>query len=140
MRGRNLDFTGFILGDRSVVSSQITHLFAGNVDPCHGKSPFLVIGELKYGKRLSTGIYVLRRSTGVRCGFFRLDCHREKQCLVGPFRSLLPTSAAWWCGGERSSRQNDPWLRRVRDAWDSGLIRTRPEVARSSVLKTMNVF
>ncbi len=128
MRGEDLDFYGnFILGGQiGGQPPQIYRIYSpGNAIHASRESPFLQIGELKYGKPLLDRAFTFETplDEAVRCGILSLDATAKSNVSVGtPFEVFCYQTGSLEVRRRAVLHDNDPWLREVREAWDHGLI------------------
>ena len=118
----------FILGGQ--IDGQEPGLFQiypeGNAIHASRESPFLQIGELKYGKPiLDRGFtYETPLAEAVKFGLLSLDATSKSNLSVGtPFQLFCYYAGSLEAVHRRKFEENDPYLRMVRERWQEGLIR-----------------
>lgn len=126
----------FLLGGQ--IGDQEPQIFqiypAGNAIHASRESPFLQIGELKYGKPiLDRGFnYETSLAEAVKFGLLSLDSAAKSNLSVGlPFEMFVYRTGSLTARCRRKFEDNDPYLMMVRQRWQSGLIdlvRDMPEL------------
>jgi putative proteasome-type protease len=126
-KGKPLDFgASFIFGGQiRGAEHSITMVYPeGNYIPVSRHSPFLQIGEVKYGKPILDRIIAPGLSLEVagRCALVSMDSTMRSNASVGPPIDLLLYSA----GSQRPGSQvtfgeDDEYLRRLRRGWQDSL-------------------
>jgi putative proteasome-type protease len=135
LKAHNVEFSAsMILGGQ--VKGGNLRLFeiyaAGNFIEATRETPYLQIGEVKYGKPVLDR--VIRPETGLiegaKCGLISFDSTMRSNVSVGPpidvviFRRDTETVAL-----RLQLDEDNPYLRRIRDQWSRGLLRTFKTVA-----------
>lgn len=117
----------FILGGQ--IGTQAPEIYQvyplGNSIHASRESPFLQIGELKYGKPiLDRGFtYDTPLSEAVKFGLLSLDATAKSNLSVGtPFELFCYKTGSLEARHRMKFEENDPYLRTVRERWQSGLI------------------
>ncbi|HEY5741600.1 MAG TPA: hypothetical protein VIS99_03585 [Terrimicrobiaceae bacterium] len=123
----------FILGGQ--IKSQKPEIYLiypeGNGIHSSRDSPFLQIGELKYGKPiLDRGFsFETPLREAVKFGLLSLDATAKSNLSVGPPYELFAYKADSFEGRHRMRfEENDPYLRTVRERWQEGLIQLVHEI------------
>lgn len=118
----------FILGGQ--IGRQEPQIFQiypqGNAIHASRESPFLQIGELKYGKPiLDRGFtYETPLAEAVKFGLLSLDSTAKSNVSIGtPFEVFCYRAASLEVRHRLKLDDQHPYLRMVRDNWQSGLIR-----------------
>ncbi|MDH3201365.1 MAG: hypothetical protein OEM15_10780 [Myxococcales bacterium] len=127
MKDSKLDASAsFILGGQIQGSSHSIHLIypEGNHIPVSRHSPFLQIGDEKYGKPILDRIIEqgLDLEVAARCALVSMDSTMRSNASVGPPIDLLIYSAdSQRLGTEVTFGQDDDYLRALRRAWQDSL-------------------
>ena len=119
--------SNFILGGQIANQSpEIYQIYPqGNAIHASRESPFLQIGELKYGKPiLDRGFgYETSLSEAIKYGLLSLDATAKSNLSVGPPFELFAYQAGSLEARHRMKfDENDEYLRTVRERWQEGLI------------------
>ncbi len=118
----NLIFGGQIVGG----PPQIFQVYPeGNAIHSGPESPFLQIGELKYGKPiLDRGFnFETPISEAMKFGLLSLDSTAKSNVSIGtPFEVFCYRTDSLQPGHRIKLEEHDPYLRTVRERWQSGLI------------------
>ncbi len=96
----------------------------GNYIPVSRHSPFLQIGEEKYGKPILDRIVTPDLSLEVagRCALVSMDSTMRSNASVGPpIDLLLYPAGAQRCGSEVTFGEDDDYLRALRRGWQDSL-------------------
>jgi len=105
---------------------QVYQIYAeGNAIHASRESPFLQIGELKYGKPILDRGFTYETSLreAVKYGLLSLDATAKSNLSVGtPFEVFCYQTDSWEAGHRIKFEDNDPYLTLVRDRWQKGLI------------------
>lgn len=119
--------TNFIIGGQ--IGTQPPEIYQvyplGNAIHASRESPFLQIGELKYGKPiLDRGFsYDTPLREAVKLGLLSLDATAKSNLSVGtPFELFLYETGSLEARHRLKFEENDPYLVTVRQRWQSGLI------------------
>ncbi len=136
LRHAGLEFNvNFIVGGQ--IAGQPPQIFlvypAGNFIHASRESPFLQIGELKYGKPLlDRGFtYETPLAEAVKYGLLSLDATATSNVAVGtPFEMLCYRTDSFEACHRRKFPDDDPYLRTVRERWQSGLIQLVRDIPR----------
>jgi putative proteasome-type protease len=129
MREAGLEFNiNLILGGQiGGQPPQIYRIYSpGNAIHASRESPFLQIGELKYGKPLLDRAITFDTplDEAVRCGLLSLDATAKSNVSVGtPFEVFCYEADSLEVRRHAVLEEHDPWLRAVREGWQSGLVR-----------------
>lgn len=127
MRDAGLEFnTNLILGGQiGAQPPQIYRIYSpGNAIHASRESPFLQIGELKYGKPLLDRAFTFDTplDEAVSCGILSLDSTAKSNVSVGtPFEVFCYEAGSLEVRRRAVLEENDPWLKAVRDGWQEGL-------------------
>ena len=111
----------------------------GNAISASRESPFLQIGELKYGKPiLDRGFtYETPLAEGVKFGLLSLDATAKSNVSVGtPFELFCYRSGELEALHRWKFEEHDPYLRTVRERWQSGLIQLVQDIPQLESLRT----
>lgn len=111
----------------------------GNVIHSSRESPFLQIGELKYGKPLLDRGFTYETSLpeAVKYGLLSLDATAKSNVSVGtPFELFCYETGSLEVRYRMKFEENDPYLRTVRDRWQDGLIRLVRDIPQLEVLRS----
>ncbi|MDD5200813.1 MAG: hypothetical protein PHC88_13530 [Terrimicrobiaceae bacterium] len=128
MKDAGLEFnSNLILGGQiGAQPPEIYRIYSpGNAIHASRESPFLQIGELKYGKPLldRACTFDMPLDEAVRCGVLSLDATAKSNVSVGtPFEVFCYEAGTLEVRRRAVLEENDPWLRSIRDGWQSGLI------------------
>jgi putative proteasome-type protease len=90
------------------------------------RTPYLQIGELKYGKPILDRIIDARLDleTAGRCAMVSMDSTLRSNITVGPPLELLTCREGTFDGGEhRVFEEDDDYLRNLRKSWQENLIK-----------------
>jgi putative proteasome-type protease len=105
---------------------QIYRIYSpGNAIHASRESPFLQIGETKYGKPVLDRGFTFDKTLNeaVRYGILSLDATAKSNVSVGtPFEAFCYEADSLEVRRRAVLHDNDPWLRRIRETWDAGLI------------------
>lgn len=117
----------FILGGQ--IAGQPPEIFQvypeGNAIHASRESPFLQIGELKYGKPILDRGFTYETSLreAVKFGLLSLDATAKSNLSVGtPFELFCYRTDSLEARHRMKFEENDPYLRTVRERWQQGLI------------------
>jgi putative proteasome-type protease len=132
--------SNFILGGQIMNQSpEIYQIYPqGNAIHASRESPFLQIGELKYGKPiLDRGFgYETSLSEAVKYGLLSLDATAKSNLSVGPPFELFAYQAGSLEARHRMKfDENDEYLRTVRERWQQGLIQLVRDIPAFDVLQ-----
>jgi putative proteasome-type protease len=111
------------IGDQSPEIYQVYPL--GNAIHASRESPFLQIGELKYGKPILDRGFTYETSLreAVKFGLLSLDATAKSNLSVGtPFELFCYKADSLEARHRLKFEENDPYLTTVRERWQSGLI------------------
>jgi len=128
MKDAGFEFnTNLILGGQiGGQPPQIYRIYSpGNAIHASRESPFLQIGELKYGKPLLDRAFTFETplDEAVRCGILSLDSTAKSNVSVGtPFEVFCYEAGSLEVRRRAVLDDDNPWLRAVRDGWQAGLI------------------
>lgn len=128
MKDAGFEFnTNLILGGQiGGQPPQIYRIYSpGNAIHASRESPFLQIGELKYGKPLLDRAFTFDTplDEAVRCGILSLDATAKSNVSVGtPFEVFCYETGSLEVRRRAVLNDDNPWLRAVRDGWQTGLI------------------
>ena len=127
LRAQNIDASAsFIVGGQ--IAGEGPRLFLvyseGNFIESSADTPFVQIGEIKYGKPILDRI--MRRdsslSDAVKCTLVSFDSTIRSNISVGaPIDLLVYEKDALCIKLKRRLEENDPYLATIRDGWESGL-------------------
>lgn len=116
----------FIVGGQ--IDSKAPQIFLvypeGNHIRASSRTPYLQIGELKYGKPILDRIIepALDLETAARCALVSMDSTLRSNVTVGPPLELLIYRAGLLNGGEHIVfEQDDDYLRELRNAWEESV-------------------
>lgn len=123
-----VDFNvNFLLGGQ--IAGQAPEIYqiypAGNAIHASRESPFLQIGELKYGKPILDRGFTFETplAEAVKYGLLSLDATAKSNLSVGtPFEMFCYPVDSFAAVHRRKFEENDPYLRTVRERWQEGLI------------------
>jgi len=110
----------------------------GNAIHASRESPFLQIGELKYGKPiLDRGFnYHTPLAEAVKFGLLSLDATAKSNLSVGtPFELFCYRADSLEARHRLKFQENDPYLCTVRDRWQQGLIQLVNDIPVLDALK-----
>ena len=131
----------FLLGGQ--IAGQEPQIFQiypeGNFIHASRESPFLQIGELKYGKPiLDRGFsYDTPLCQAVKFGLLSLDSTARSNLSVGtPFEIFCYRTNSLEVRHRMKLEDNDPYLRTVRERWQTGLIQLVRDIPELDVLKS----
>jgi putative proteasome-type protease len=118
----------FILGGQIVGQPpEIFQIYPeGNAIHASRESPFLQIGELKYGKPILDRGFTYETSLceAVKFGLLSLDATAKSNLSVGtPFELFCYRTDSLEASHRLKFEENDPYLKTVRERWQEGLIR-----------------
>ncbi len=134
MREAGLEFNiNLILGGQiGCQPPQIYRIYSpGNAIHASRESPFLQIGESKYGKPLLDRAFTFETplDEAVRCGILSLDATAKSNVSVGtPFEVFCYETGSLEVRRRALLEENDPWLRQVRDGWQAGVVQLLREM------------
>lgn len=130
----------FLLGGQ--IAGQVPRIFQiypeGNFIHASRESPFLQIGELKYGKPiLDRGFsYETPLDEAVKFGLLSLDATARSNLSVGtPFEVFCYRVDSLEARHRMKFEDGDPYLSTVRERWQSGLIRLVRDIPGLDLLK-----
>jgi putative proteasome-type protease len=131
--------SNFILGGQIAEQSpQIYQIYPeGNAIHASRESPFLQIGELKYGKPiLDRGFtYETPLCEAMKFGLLSLDATAKSNLSVGtPFELFSYKMDSLDARHRMKLEENDPYLRTVRERWQEGLIQLVRDIPELDVL------
>ncbi|MDB6175333.1 MAG: putative proteasome-type protease [Chthoniobacteraceae bacterium] len=98
----------------------------GNSLKANRESPFLQIGESKYGKPLLDRGFTFetRLSEAVKFGILSMEATMKSNIAVGPPLDVLAYRADSLCIEKRYRiEHDDPYLREIQQAWGNGLVK-----------------
>jgi putative proteasome-type protease len=132
--------SNFILGGQ--IEKQPPEIYQiypeGNAIHASSESPFLQIGELKYGKPILDRVFTSRTTLAeaAKLGLLSLDATARSNLSVGtPFEMLAYRVDSLEVGHRIKFEENDPYLRMVCDRWQEGLIQLVHNIPELDVLK-----
>lgn len=111
----------------------------GNAIHSSRESPFLQIGELKYGKPLLDRGFNSETSLGeaVKYGLLSLDATAKSNVSVGtPFELFCYRTDSFEIRHRMKFEENDPYLRTVRERWHDGLIQLVRDIPELEVFRS----
>ena len=127
LRAQYIDASAsFIVGGQ--IAGEIPRLFLvyseGNFIEASNDTPFVQIGEIKYGKPILDRI-IRRDSTladAVKCTLVSFDSTIRSNISVGaPIDLLIYDIDSLRVGMKRRLEENDPYLETIRNGWEDGL-------------------
>ncbi len=127
LRAQNIDASAsFIVGGQ--IAGEMPRLFLvyseGNFIEASNDTPFVQIGEIKYGKPILDRI-IRRESTlveAVKCTLVSFDSTIRSNISVGaPIDLLIYDADSLRVGTKRRLEENDPYLETIRKGWEDGL-------------------
>jgi putative proteasome-type protease len=127
LRAQNIDASAsFIVGGQ--IAGETPRLFLvyseGNFIEASNDTPFVQIGEIKYGKPILDRI-IRRDSTladAVKCTLVSFDSTIRSNISVGaPIDLLIYDTDSLHVGIKRRLEENDPYLETIRRGWEDGL-------------------
>ena len=127
LRAQNIDASAsFILGGQ--IAGEVQRLFLvyseGNFIESSNDTPFVQIGEIKYGKPILDRI-VTRQSSlreAVKCALVSFDSTMRSNISVGaPIDMLVYDADSLRIGIKRRLDEDDPYLMAIRSGWEAGL-------------------
>ncbi len=127
LRAQNIDASAsFIVGGQ--IAGEMPRLFLvyseGNFIEASKDTPFVQIGEIKYGKPILDRI-IRRDSTladAVKCTLVSFDSTIRSNISVGaPIDLLIYGTDSLQVGTKRRLEENDPYLETIRKGWENGL-------------------
>jgi putative proteasome-type protease len=127
LREKNIDASAsFILGGQ--IGSENQRLFLvyseGNFIESSNDTPYVQIGEIKYGKPILDRIITRRSplSDAVKCALVSFDSTMRSNISVGaPIDMLIYEVNSLRVGMKRRLDENDAYLVAIRSGWESGL-------------------
>ncbi len=132
--------SNFILGGQ--IEKQPPEIYQiypeGNAIHASSDSPFLQIGELKYGKPILDRVFTSTTSLAeaAKLGLLSLDATARSNLSVGtPFEMLAYRVDSLEVRHRIKFEENDPYLRMVCDRWQEGLIQLVHDIPELDVLK-----
>ena len=132
--------SNFILGGQ--IAGQETEIYQvypeGNAIHASSESPFLQIGELKYGKPILDRVFSRQTSLGeaAKLGLLSLDATAKSNLSVGtPFELFAYKVNSLEVRYRIKFEENDPYLRIVRERWQEGLIQLVRDIPELDLLK-----
>jgi putative proteasome-type protease len=132
--------SNFILGGQ--IEKQPPEIYQiypeGNAIHASSESPFLQIGELKYGKPILDRVFTSRTTLAeaAKLGLLSLDATARSNLSVGtPFEMLAYRIDSLEARQRIKFEENDPYLRMVCDRWQEGLIQLVHNIPELDVLK-----
>ncbi len=132
--------SNFILGGQ--IGKQTPEIYQiypeGNAIHASSDSPFLQIGELKYGKPILDRVFSSETSLteAAKLGLLSLDATAKSNLSVGtPFEMLAYRVDSLEVRHHIKFEENDPYLRMVRERWQEGLIQLVHDIPELDVLK-----
>lgn len=132
--------SNFILGGQIADQApEIYHIYPeGNAIHASSESPFLQIGELKYGKPILDRVFTRETSLAeaAKLGLLSLDATAKSNLSVGtPFEMFAYKVNTFEVRYRIKFEENDPYLRMVRERWQEGLIQLVRDIPEIHVLK-----
>jgi putative proteasome-type protease len=116
----------FILGGQ--IAGEVPRLFLvyseGNFIESSHDTPFVQIGEIKYGKPILDRIITRQSSLrdAVKCALVSFDSTMRSNISVGaPIDMLIYTTDSLRVGIKRRLDEDDPYLVAIRTGWETGL-------------------
>jgi putative proteasome-type protease len=132
--------SNFILGGQ--IEKQPPEIYQiypeGNAIHASSESPFLQIGELKYGKPILDRVFTSKTTLAeaAKLGLLSLDATAKSNLSVGtPFEMLAYRAGSLEVRHRMKFEENDPYLRMVCDRWQAGLIQLVHDIPELDVLK-----
>ena len=132
--------SNFILGGQ--IEKQPPEIYQiypeGNAIHASSESPFLQIGELKYGKPILDRVFTSKTTLAeaAKLGLLSLDATAKSNLSVGtPFEMFAYRVDSLEVRHRIKFEENDPYLRMVCDRWQEGLIRLVHDIPELDVLK-----
>jgi putative proteasome-type protease len=132
--------SNFILGGQ--IEKQPPEIYQiypeGNAIHTSSESPFLQIGELKYGKPILDRVFTSKTTLAeaAKLGLLSLDATAKSNLSVGtPFEMLAYRAGSLEVRHRMKFEENDPYLRMVCDRWQAGLIQLVHDIPELDVLK-----
>ena len=132
--------SNFILGGQ--IEKQPPEIYQiypeGNAIHASSESPFLQIGELKYGKPILDRVFTSETSLAeaAKLGLLSLDATAKSNLSVGtPFEMFAYRVDSLEARHRMKFEENDPYLRMVCDRWQEGLIQLVHDIPELDVLK-----
>jgi putative proteasome-type protease len=132
--------SNFILGGQ--IEKQPPEIYQiypeGNAIHASSESPFLQIGELKYGKPILDRVFTSKTTLAeaAKLGLLSLDATARSNLSVGtPFEMLAYRVGSLEVRHRMKFEENDPYLRMVCDRWQAGLIQLVHDIPELDVLK-----
>lgn len=110
----------------------------GNAIHASSQSPFLQIGELKYGKPILDRAFTRQTplSEAVKLGLLSLDSAAKSNLSVGtPFEMFAYKANSLEARYRVKFEENDPYLRIVQERWQTGLIQLVRDIPELDALK-----
>jgi len=129
MKAAGVEFNlNFIIGGQiGKQPPQIFRIYSpGNAVHASRETPFLQIGELKYGKPILDRAFTFDTplDEAVRCGIVSLDSTAKSNVSVGtPFEVFCYETDSLEVRRRVVLDDQDPWLAQIRQQWEEGLIR-----------------
>lgn len=129
MREAGVEFNvNFIVGGQiGRQQPQIYRVYSpGNAVHASRETPFLQIGELKYGKPILDRSFTFETplAEAVKCGILSLDATAKSNVSVGtPFEVFCYEVDSLAVRRRALLEEMDPWLCEVRRTWNEGLVR-----------------
>jgi putative proteasome-type protease len=132
--------SNFILGGQIADQApEIYHIYPeGNAIHASSESPFLQIGELKYGKPILDRVFTRETSLAeaAKLGLLSLDATAKSNLSVGtPFEMFAYKVNTFEVRYRIKFEENDPYLRMVRERWQEGLIQLVRDIPELDVFK-----
>ena len=132
--------SNFILGGQ--IGGQEPEIYQiypeGNAIHASSESPFLQIGELKYGKPILDRVFSCETSLSeaAKLGLLSLDATAKSNLSVGtPFEMFAYKVDSLEVRYRLKFEENDPYLRMVRERWQEGLIQLVRDIPELDLLK-----
>ena len=132
--------SNFILGGQ--IEKQPPEIYQiypeGNAIHASSESPFLQIGELKYGKPILDRVFTSKTTLAeaAKLGLLSLDATARSNLSVGtPFEMFAYRVDSLEVRHRMKFEENDPYLRMVCDRWQEGLIQLVHDIPELDVLK-----
>jgi putative proteasome-type protease len=132
--------SNFILGGQ--IEKQPPEIYQiypeGNAIHASNESPFLQIGELKYGKPILDRVFTSQTSLAeaAKLGLLSLDATARSNLSVGtPFEMFAYLVDTLEVRHRIKFQEDDPYLRMVCDRWQEGLIQLVHDIPELDVLK-----
>lgn len=136
--GLNTEATFIVGGQIGAEPPEIFMVYSqGNHITCPGMTPFLQIGEIKYGKPLLDRVIVedTPEDDAIRAAMVSMDSTMRSNVTVGPPIEIISYDANSLKPGQyRIFRNSDPYLRLLRKSWSEALLSAFNEIPALPVL------